>query len=324
MARLYGAAKFEWNDHNLVAYSEEFGEWSSNLTPVLTSGETDPLGGTNAYLIEDDNAGGIEYVYTEVQFTTSEQKAITLFVKEGDSAAASGSVVRLRDTTAAATRGQIGLTWSAGAPVVTYSIGTKLFEREWLNGWWRLAFLSQAITHTNDHLIEIWPALTSAETGDLRAFGVTVLDVTTAGGYVKTCGDAIAWDGSSVQTHELRVPLQKILLAGSVYRVARESADKKVREVTSIGSGVNEITALVRYEDSPSELNEMIRAGVRGFPLVYIPDDTDLDTAYEMELLEPGESWVQQMDEHWVVFQETSLPVRLRRMDGGNLSGLVS
>lgn len=325
MTALYGTAIFQWSDHNLLPYSEDIDSWDLSGTPVVTAGEADPFGGTAAHLVEDDTAGAAEYVYdVPVSYTGNGQKALSLFIKEGDSAAAGGSALILLDTGVAANRALVTWTWSAGVPQLTYTTGAKLWTRPWLNGWYRIAVLPTSCTAANAHALRIYPAYTSAQVGDLRIFGATMQDVATVGGYVRTHGEALAWDGSAAQAHDLRVPLQKILPAGSIYRAVRESADRRVREVTTVGAGVSEITARIRYDEAPAQLNEMIAAGVAGHPLVYVPDNTDLDDAYELELIDPGENWAQQMEQDWVQFQETTLQVRLRRMDGGTLSGLFA
>ena len=38
---------------NYVTDSEDFSQWTTVSTPVLTSGQVDPFGGTAAFLIED-------------------------------------------------------------------------------------------------------------------------------------------------------------------------------------------------------------------------------------------------------------------------------
>lgn len=325
MAPLYGSAVMEWSDHNMMPNSELFSAWSLSGTPGVVVGEDDPYGGTNAYLLSDDTGGASEYIYeVPASFSENGTKTLGMFLKEGASPPAGGSEILLYDVTAAVTRLQSRISWAAGSLVITHQQGTHYFEREWLNGWWRHACNTISVIAANTHQVQIFPARVAAQTGDIRIFGCSLQDVPTAGGYVRTRGEALIWDGESGQMHTLRVPLQKLLPAGSMYRAVRESADRHVREVVTVGKGVNEITARIRYDEAPAELNEMIRAGVAGHPLVYIPDSNDLDTAYEMELLEPGADWVQQMDEDWVVFQETAVPVRLRRMDGGSLSGLFA
>lgn len=324
MTALWGSAAFQWNNHNLVPWSQDFDEWTPIGSPDVDVGEDDPFGGTQGYLLEDDQGGSNEYISTPVTFSTNGQKAVTLFIKEGDSAPTAGSQFSIVDTTAVVNRLQINLTWAAGVPQLVYSFGTKIWIREWLDGWYRLAILSTSVTAANNHEMRLVPALTTAQTGDVRFFGTTVLDVAIAGGYVVTNGAAKAYDGSSAQQHLLRVPFQKMVLGGSIWRSVRESADQHVREVVTVGPGVREIQGRVRYDENPGELDDMLRAGAAGYPLVYIPDTTDLDDAYEVEMLQPGTPWMQGMDVDWPVFREPTVTMRLRRMDGGSLAGMVA
>lgn len=325
MARLFGTMLAQWNDHNLLAYSELLSSWTQVNAPVLTADQADPWGGIRAFLINDNDGGAQERVdQTLAAYAVTGQKGVSIIYKKGTSPAAAGSSLVLRDTDAPADRMKAVLTWSGDTPSWAMTTGTELWNRQWLDGWWRAAFLSTSCTAGNAHDLQLAPAETVAQTGDLYVCGLTAVDVATVGGYVRTRGTALTYDDelTPAQSHELRVPLQQVRPAGSLWRSVSRSMDRKVREVTTVGRGVEEAVGIIRYDDLPQELNDMIRAGVQGFPICLIPDDTDMDAAVEVDLLEPGEEWALDFDVDQMSFDEHRQAIRVARLDGGSLSTL--
>ncbi|HMG19533.1 MAG TPA: hypothetical protein VK573_12470, partial [Gemmatimonadales bacterium] len=69
----------------LVTQPENMGhaDWTVVGTPVLTSGQADPFGGTGAYVVDDNAAGGDEAIETVVGFTADATKAVAIFIKAG-------------------------------------------------------------------------------------------------------------------------------------------------------------------------------------------------------------------------------------------------
>lgn len=324
MAHLFGKAAFQWNDHNLVPWSEDLDEWAVSGTPTLATGLVDAYGVPVAWRITDD-AAGAEYVVQTITFAQAGEKAIAVDVREGSSVPAGGSQILLRDNTAGAARIDALIdSWSGGEPSVVMSTGSLLWKRQRRNSLWRLAFASSGFSLGNAHELRLRPAAVDAQTGDVIVGSVHAVDVATIGGYYPTRGAAVPYSGSYAppQQYLLPVPLQRILPAGSVWRGVRESASRKVREVVSSVRGVHEITAELRYLDDPATLGEMIMAGVRGVPLAYIPDTDDMDTAFEFELLEPGDGWSARQEVDFHSFKEPALSVRFRRRDGGTMAGL--
>ncbi len=68
---------------NLVPYSENFShaDWAKANATILTSGETDPSGGTGAYKLVSDNATEPEYIYDDLSFTTGKNYTISVYAK---------------------------------------------------------------------------------------------------------------------------------------------------------------------------------------------------------------------------------------------------
>ncbi len=145
--------------------------WSTSSTPVITASQADPSGGTAAFKVEDDNGGAVEYIHTPPSFTANAAKAIAVFLKEGASAPAGGSQIRLRDTSGAADRLDANITWSSGVPVVAMTTGTFILSIPFRNGWYLLWFQTTSVTAANTHEFRIIPAETSSQTGDVLAYG---------------------------------------------------------------------------------------------------------------------------------------------------------
>ncbi len=145
--------------------------WSISSTPVITVSQADPANGTSAFKVEDDNGSAVEYIHTTPSFTANAAKAIALFVKEGASAPAGGSQIVLRDTSGAADRLDANITWTAGAPVVVMTTGTRIRTIPFRSGWYLIWFRTTAVTAANTHEFRIIPAEVSAQTGDILAYG---------------------------------------------------------------------------------------------------------------------------------------------------------
>lgn len=165
---------------NLLANPENFGAWTTIGTPVVTSGQTDPFGGTNAFLVGDDDAGNQERIQEAINFTGDGDKSFSLFIKEGPDPDQSN--VRIADTTATEFMG-LAITWSNGVPSLSGQ-AELLSLVEYPNGWWRFSARASGITSANSHEYQIVPATpAAAPTGNVLVFGATAHNETTAGAY---------------------------------------------------------------------------------------------------------------------------------------------
>lgn len=148
-------------------------DWNSSGTPVITGTQTDPLGGTDAFLIEDDDGAGEEYVYPDNVTLTPNvdgEAIVAVFLKAGT---ASETQLRLYDATATATRHAVDVTWSGGVPSLATSSGSgTLFAPVALgSSWYLVRFSATAIVSGNNHRLEISPAGdTASATGTVYVF----------------------------------------------------------------------------------------------------------------------------------------------------------
>jgi hypothetical protein len=160
-----------------VANPENFSLWSVTGTPILTSGQSDPFGGTSAYLIEDNDGASNETVFSAPPFVGDATKTVSLFLKQGTAAQ---SAMNLRDDTAGSIiRHQVLVVWTAGVPALqTVSGAGKLFTPEkWANGWYRCAFSADGVIAANTNNLYLYPAgPTGSATGTTYFFGVNAWD----------------------------------------------------------------------------------------------------------------------------------------------------
>jgi hypothetical protein len=184
------------NENNIVTDPENFGAWSNIATPVLTSGQTDPFGGTAAYLIEDNDGALLEGKSQSIPFVGSTIKAMAVYVRQGTS---SKFGFGIHDTTAATYRLLIDATWSGGVPVLSISGGSGTTTYPVVDaggGWYRVAAASNIITAANAHTVRIFPVdiSTGASTGTTYFFGANAWNGPTATTYGLTAiSGAKAW-----------------------------------------------------------------------------------------------------------------------------------
>lgn len=157
---------------NLVS-SDDFTAWTDGGgVPVVTSGISDPAGGTAAYRIEDDNGAASEEKTRTVTFTGNGVKACVFVVREATMPAAGVQRLYLFDSTAAAYRLQLDISaWVAGVPTVAAgSAGTYIGKRYVGNGYWALYAISSSVTAANAHFLAVQPAVTAAEQGSIDIY----------------------------------------------------------------------------------------------------------------------------------------------------------
>lgn len=166
----------------LITSPENFGAWTVNGTPVLTSGQGDPFGTTNAYLVNDDNAADDEGVYWDIPFTGDGIKAFRYYIKANT---ATISDQRLRDNTAAATRLQLRATWTAGVPSVAIVAGSGTVTVSPAIGvWYPVTCTVNSIIAANQNRLLMFGATTGfTPVGATYYFGVNAWDLPFATGY---------------------------------------------------------------------------------------------------------------------------------------------
>lgn len=184
---------------NECLQSEDFGTtWVASGTPTR-SAAAHTASGVTLDLIGDDTAGAVELYSQTITFTGDAAKAISVFVKKGTSAAASGSLILLQDTTAGANRLLATLTWSGTVPSLAMTNGTYHgYEGPFRGDVYRLMFTTESINAANTNSMQVRPAGTSAEQGNLYAGGVQCEDSVFPTSYKKTTTVAVTRNADSL------------------------------------------------------------------------------------------------------------------------------
>lgn len=136
---------------------------------------------------------------------------------------------------------------------------------------------------------------------------------------------AFKYDSGPEITHDLQQPLRDIEPARRQFRAAVASLDFTAYEVVTVGSGVNEIRAVIRYEDDEPGLLDALEYGANGGTLNYYPDTVGSPgTFYPSVLIEPSGELIQLVrDQDLGNRGEHQIAIRLRRIDGGTYDALL-
>ena len=183
---------------NLITDSEALSAWTSVGTPGLTDSQADPESGTDAYLVEDDDAAATEGVFLAVTFTGNATKVASVFVKQGTS---TRNTVEIYDATAATARHGVFVTWTNGVPALSTNEGSgTLYDPERLqNGWWRIAFSAAGVLAANSNRMYLFPTdKTDASTGTAYFFGAQAENGTIPTSYIPTASGTAARGADSL------------------------------------------------------------------------------------------------------------------------------
>lgn len=134
--------------------------------------------------------------------------------------------------------------------------------------------------------------------------------------------------GTGQVTVDLDWPLINPEPARRRTRFASDSLDFTAREVLEVGSGIHEITAELRFQESHADLLDALEEAASGTRLDYYPDTVGApSTFYPCQLIEPSGSAIGLIRDRLrgISHGEFALParIRLRRIDGGNFDGIL-
>lgn len=169
---------------NLVSEPENFGAWQIPGGSVVTGGQEDPFGGTDAFLIEDNSGTATGRVEIEFSFTGDGSKGFSLFVREGSSPPAEGTRISVFDLIGT-NNGQVDVGWSNGTPVILNSVSAENVSFvTYPGGWHRMLATANNMVDLNayEYRLVIAPG-GAANTGNIFVFGATVHDEPTPGAY---------------------------------------------------------------------------------------------------------------------------------------------
>lgn len=146
--------------------------WAWNGTGTLTTGQSDPWGGTNATLLNDATTTVTVERRQTIAITAATRAVISILVK-AHSTVGTGSF-RLYTTNAATTNIRGTITWSSRKPTVTATVGTLVDEPErWRGEFYRFGVRSTGNLTTGNRFLGIRPASTAVGSkGGLIVSGV--------------------------------------------------------------------------------------------------------------------------------------------------------
>ena len=94
------------------------------------------------------------------------------------------------------------------------------------------------------------------------------------------------------------------------------SLDKAVLEVVSVGSGINEVSLVVRHERDDTELRDLQDAAKRGLAFTYTPNNDAPGTTFTVKAVRVGQITLEREGRQDMF----ALPLTLARLDGGAFS----
>ena len=146
----------------------DFTQWVESGTCSVTAGQTDPFGGTLAYLMNAISSGS-QRRFDNLTVAGDGEKGVALYLREGS---AGQNDIVIRDETAGVVRTRVRVTWTSGIPALSIAEGSAtLFGvvDEGL-GWYRIRFATASLIAANNHRYRFFPGST-AGTGSVYAFG---------------------------------------------------------------------------------------------------------------------------------------------------------
>lgn len=213
----------------LVVNTENFGAWTITGTVARTSGQSDPLGGTAAYLL-DSNAGAADDIRETITFTGDATKAFSVYMRAGTSTKSAFFII---DTTAAVTRHLVDANWSAGVPTLATvsGSGTLYSVADVGNGWYRLMVTAAGIVAANTNKFGIYPDR-SGGLGTVYVFGANAWNSLTPSSYVGT-SQTTAAIGDSLYIDGVTSSVSNWLRAGDILSIAGLNAVREASETVN-------------------------------------------------------------------------------------------
>jgi hypothetical protein len=137
---------------------------------------------------------------------------------------------------------------------------------------------------------------------------------------------AFKYESGGTQTHNLEQPLRDIQPVRRKKRYVGSSIDFSAFHVVTIGSGVHEIVATIRYESDPSGLLDVLEHGADGGEIDYYPDTVGAPAEkYDSWLIAPGGDEIALMRDSQLGNSDYyEVQIHLRCSDGGNYDALLT
>jgi hypothetical protein len=180
---------------NLVGHSENFGSWVASSVD-LTSGQSDPFGGNNAYIIKSQSAGSNQAYLGSISLTSGNYYTLSVYLKPLDTTrtrifVGGGGATNQGFDVSFSSLGVPSTVSSTGATNITYTpVGT--------DGWYRVSGVIKSDATTSNSLFIIYPDY-SGNTKSVYAFGAQLEETVyeSTGTELVTNGDFSTSDSSA-------------------------------------------------------------------------------------------------------------------------------
>lgn len=225
---------------NVCSQPENLSTWGQGGTPVLTSGQPDPFGGSAAYLVADDSGTVDENINIGLGESGDGTKAVSLHLRQGTSPI---NLIGLFDSNAATWRHMIRVTWIGGVPVLTTEVGSgvRFPVGGLIGGWWWCAFNAPGVVAANLNQLVLRPTNTVvSEQASLYVFGVQVEEEYFPTSYM---GPGLTRAGEQLQYAIDFAPFEGTVYLDFIERgagIARR--DARIFDIGNQGSQVNSLT----------------------------------------------------------------------------------
>ena len=267
----------------LVAWGSaaDINAYTSVNTPTISSGVTDPFGGTGGYTINDNDGAATEYKYTTVTFPSNGTHVLTTFAQF---ATATTSHVTVWDVTAGAFRAVLQLAWSGGVPTCTISSGSGTVHGTISVGgsWYLVLWSADNIVAANTNRLHYYGATTTASSIGATTYYVrnavllSYLDGATSWPEPRK---GSAWAEAPSGTEDAWIVGTNWHLAGTVRHVPDSPTDTP--ETVSGWYGANESTGV------NCGVAAMLSAGRDKQALTWVKDRSTCSTNVSGYLVEP-------------------------------------
>lgn len=271
----------------LIAWGtpDDINAYTSFGSVGVTTGVSDPFGGTSAVTLDDDTAGSTEAKYKTVAGLLAGSSVVRVFAKQGT---ATVSDAFLNDETNATGRGVLRLTWSGGVPTASIPAGNAVAVTPVAvgDGWYFCGMVSSGVVAGASHRLYLYGASSSAASTGTTSWYVrnaVLLD------YVddyrrfadKRPGYAVTESGSGVRdawdqgTNYVR--------RGTVQWVPPTA--RSTPAIVSGFTGANESTGV------NCGVQAMLLAGMQMTSMVWVPDRSACSVNQSVYLTQPTAGW---------------------------------
>lgn len=255
--------------------------WTALGSPTVTTGVSDPFGGTGAVTINDTDSGSAQGRYRGFTVSVNGTNWVGFFVQAGTAAQ---STVGWYDVTAAAYLARVSLTWSGGVPTaaVYAGSGSVLPPVSLGRGWYFILMSANAVVAANSQRLYVRPAGdTSASTGSATFYwqSAVLLDFP---------DQPVAWAENREGSARARAPsgAYDSWITGTDYRFRAlcpwiPSAPRSAPAIVSGWSGLAPIPGV------DCGVAAMLAAGRNATSLRWVPDRSVCTTYIDSELVAP-------------------------------------